>query len=184
MTAHVNQVISGCFYQLWQLRSIRRSLPLDARRALVTAFISSRLDYCNATLYGVAAGNIQRLQIVMNAAARLVTDTGRYEHITPVLRDTFYTDCQSNSGSSSRLLCSPSIASMVLVLVTSMASAHHWQTFLGIPICELLIVVILCRQLRRRLAVEVSGLQRLLYGTHFPFICTTELSVNNYFDRG
>ena len=28
-----------------------------------------------------------RLQVVMNAAARLVADTGRYEHITPVLRD-------------------------------------------------------------------------------------------------
>jgi len=27
------------------------------------------------------------MQIVMNAAARLVTDTGKYEHITPVLRD-------------------------------------------------------------------------------------------------
>jgi hypothetical protein len=70
-----------------QLRSIR-SLLLDARRALITAFITSRLhDYCNATLYGVAAGNIHRLQIMMNAAARLVTDTDSYEHITPVLRD-------------------------------------------------------------------------------------------------
>ena len=39
---------------------------------------------------GVAAGNIHRLQIVMNAAARLVTDTGRYEHITQVLRDILY----------------------------------------------------------------------------------------------
>ena len=87
MTAHVNHVVSGSFYQLRQLRSVRRCLPFDARRALVTAFISSRLDYCNATLYGVAAGNVHRLQVVMNAAARLVTDTGRHEHITPVLRD-------------------------------------------------------------------------------------------------
>jgi len=87
MIAHVNQVVSGCFYQLRQLRSIWRSMPLDVRRALVSAYISSRMDYCNATLYGVAAGNIHRLQIVMNAAARLVTDTIRYEHITPVLRD-------------------------------------------------------------------------------------------------
>ena len=87
MKAHVNHVVSGSFYQLRQLRSVQRCLPFDARRALVTAFISSRLDYCNATLYGVAAGNIHRLQVVMNAAARLVTKTGRYEHITPVLRD-------------------------------------------------------------------------------------------------
>jgi hypothetical protein len=185
ITAHVNQVFSECFYQLLQLRSIRRSLPLDAGRALVTAFISSQLDYCCAILYGVAAGNIHRLQIVMNAAARLVTNTGRYTSTSHQYFAIFYTGCQSNSGSSSRSLCSPSIASVVLVLATSMASAHHWQTFLGVPTCKLLIVVtFLCRQLRRRLVVEVSGLQRLLYGTHFPFICATELSANGYLDRG
>ena len=35
----------------------------------------------------MAAGNVHLLQVVMNTAARLVTDTGRYEHITPVLRN-------------------------------------------------------------------------------------------------
>ena len=90
MAAHVSHVVSGCFYQLRQLRSVRRCLPFEARRVLVTAFVSSRLDYCNAILYGVAACNTQRLQIVMNAAARLVTGTGRHEHITPVLRDVLH----------------------------------------------------------------------------------------------
>jgi len=41
-------------------------------------------------LYGVAASNLHRLQVVMNAAAQLVTDTGKHEHITPVLRDTLH----------------------------------------------------------------------------------------------
>jgi len=38
----------------------------------------------------VAASNLHRLQVVMNAAARLVTDTGKYEHIKPVFRDTLH----------------------------------------------------------------------------------------------
>ena len=29
-------------------------------------------------------------KLMMNAAARLVTDTGRYKHITPVIRDTLH----------------------------------------------------------------------------------------------
>jgi len=41
-------------------------------------------------LYGVAASNLHRLQVVMNAAAQLVTDTGKYEHVTPVLCDTLH----------------------------------------------------------------------------------------------
>jgi len=68
-TAHVNHVVSGSFYQLRQLCSVRRCLSFDARRALVTAFISSRLNYCKVNLYSVAASNLHRLQVVMNAVA-------------------------------------------------------------------------------------------------------------------
>ena len=49
-------------------------------------FISCRLDNCNALLYDIADNQIQRLQSVQNAAARLVTGSRRSEHITPVLR--------------------------------------------------------------------------------------------------
>jgi len=34
MDQHVRNVVRGCFYQLRQLRSIRRSLTIDARRTL------------------------------------------------------------------------------------------------------------------------------------------------------
>ena len=90
MDVHVSAVVKGCIYQLRQLRSVQRSLTLDTRRAIVTAFIASRLDYCNALLYGVAKTEIQRLQTMMNAAAGLVSGLGRYDHITPVLRDTLH----------------------------------------------------------------------------------------------
>ena len=74
---------------------------------------------------------------------------------------TFYIGCQSKSGSSSRLLCSPSPASVIQVQSPSMMSARHSQTFLGVPVCELLIQeTFLCHKLKRRLAVEVFGSQR------------------------
>ena len=63
---------------------------LDSRRALATAFVASRIDYCNGVLYGVAKGEVQRLQIVLNAAARLVVGTGKFSHIIPILRDVLH----------------------------------------------------------------------------------------------
>jgi len=54
---------------------------------VVQAFISSRLDYCNSLLCRIAGNLLQKLQSVQNAAARLITNTGRREHITPVLRE-------------------------------------------------------------------------------------------------
>jgi len=90
MKNHVDSVLRSCFYQLRQLRSICRSLTLNAAHTLVHAFIHSRIDYCNAILVGVSDGVIRKLQYVLHAAARLVTGVRCNEHITPTLRDTLH----------------------------------------------------------------------------------------------
>jgi len=46
-----------------------------------------RLDYCNATLAGLPASQLSRLQSVLNATAGLIHRSSRYEHVTPMLRD-------------------------------------------------------------------------------------------------
>ena len=90
MKQHVNIVAHSSFYHLSQLRSIRESLTFEALRTVVQAFIISRVDYCNAVLYGVAASVIRHLQAVLHAAARLITGVRLHEHITPTLRDTLH----------------------------------------------------------------------------------------------
>ena len=57
---------------------------------MVQSFISSRLDYCNSLLCGIAGNLLQKLQSVQNAAARLITKTGRREHVTTVLRELYW----------------------------------------------------------------------------------------------
>ena len=51
------------------------------------AFVSSRLDYCNSLLYGVSDELLQKLQVIQNAAARVVTGARKFDHITPVLHE-------------------------------------------------------------------------------------------------
>jgi len=53
----------------------------------ICSYYSSRLDSCNSLLAGVSSQLLQRLQVVQNAAARLVTAARRSEHMTPVLRN-------------------------------------------------------------------------------------------------
>jgi len=55
------------------------------------AFISSRVDYCNAVVFcGVFSQVTRRLQTVLNADARLVVGAGKYDHITPAMRDVLH----------------------------------------------------------------------------------------------
>ena len=86
MEAHVSNTVRGCRYQL---RRVARSLTLDSQRALATAFVASRI-VCNSVLYGVAKGEVQRLQMVLNAAARLVVGTGKFSQVTPILCDVLH----------------------------------------------------------------------------------------------
>jgi len=73
MSAHVAAVCRGGYYQLRQLRPLKRCLTDEAFKTLTHAFISSRLDYCNVLFCGIAEGLFSRLQSVQNAAAHLVT---------------------------------------------------------------------------------------------------------------
>ena len=86
MTAHVTHLSRSCFDQLRQLRSIRRFITSDATLTLVHAFISSRLDYCNSLMYGIAENQLDKLQRIQNTAARLVAGVKKCDHISPVLR--------------------------------------------------------------------------------------------------
>ncbi len=52
---------------------------------LIHAFMTSRLDYCNALFGGCSARLINKLQLVRNAAARVLTRSRKYDHISPVL---------------------------------------------------------------------------------------------------
>ena len=92
MDLHVNNITRSCFYHLRQLRSIRRSLSTDATKTLVHSLISSRVDYCNSIFYGATNIVVRRLQSVLNAAARLISNKRKFDHITPVLRDQLH--CQ------------------------------------------------------------------------------------------
>ena len=51
---HVSKLVNNCYYQLRQIRSIRRSLTIDSTHALVRALVLSRIDYCNSLLGGIS----------------------------------------------------------------------------------------------------------------------------------
>ena len=77
--------MKSAFLSLYNIRRIRKYPPFEAAKSLVQSFVISRIDHCNAILYGLPAIHVNRLQRVQNAAARLLTNTPRYSHITPVI---------------------------------------------------------------------------------------------------
>ena len=52
MNAHVSNIARTCYFELLRLASLRRFLTSTATATLVSAFVLSRIDYCNSLLFG------------------------------------------------------------------------------------------------------------------------------------
>ena len=85
MNSHVNNTCSNAFYYLYNIRRIRKYLSRRSTETLIHAFVSSRVDYCNSLLYGLPAYQLNKLQRVQNAAARLIFQESKYCHVRPLL---------------------------------------------------------------------------------------------------
>ncbi|KAI5606729.1 hypothetical protein C0J50_7540, partial [Silurus asotus] len=71
-------------FHLINISKLRNMLSVSDAEKLVHAFMTSRIDYCNALLGGCPVSLINKLQLVQNVAARVLTRSRKYHHITPI----------------------------------------------------------------------------------------------------
>ena len=83
--SHISAICSSCIYHIRDLRRIRRHLDLDSAKLLANALVSSRLDYCNSLLSGIAETDLTKLQRVLNRLARVVTKSPPFACSVPWL---------------------------------------------------------------------------------------------------
>ena len=84
---HTSAVSTKCFYQLRQL-CVCSSLDADSAKILVHALVTSRIDYCNGLLANASSIWTDKLQRVLSAAARVITNARKFDRgLTCILHD-------------------------------------------------------------------------------------------------
>ena len=83
----INAVCKSAFLQIRNISRIRKYLSYENTKVLVHAFVTSKVDHCNSLYYGLPKYLLQRLQYILNAAARIISLSRKYDHITPVLME-------------------------------------------------------------------------------------------------
>ena len=83
-SCHVRKVCKACFAHARDLKRLRGHLTHEATLMAANALVGSRLDYCNSLFRGLSALDLRKLQCVQNSLARIVANTTKYSHITPV----------------------------------------------------------------------------------------------------
>ncbi len=87
-SSHVKAVTKSAYYHLKNIAIIRCFVSSQDLEKLVYAFFTSRVVYCNGLLTGLPKKTIRQLQLIQNAAARILTRTRKSEHIISILSST------------------------------------------------------------------------------------------------
>ena len=72
---------------LCQISRVRHLFTKPVLSTILNSLIFSKLFYCSTVWVGTSKQNLQKLQLVQNFAARVLTDTEKFDHISPVLRE-------------------------------------------------------------------------------------------------
>ncbi len=83
--SHVSSICKTAFFYLKNISKLRPMLSMSNAEMLINAFLTSRLVNCNALLGGCSACLINKLQMVQNSGATVLTRTRKYDRISPVM---------------------------------------------------------------------------------------------------
>ena len=125
------QICSACFYHIGDLRRIRRYLDLNAAKLFANALVSSRLNYCNSILSGIADTDLTKLQRVQNRLAHVVTKSPPFTRSAPLLRSLHWLPVKFRVHFKICLLNYKTLSENNLFIYTSCLQLHfhhiHWD---------------------------------------------------------
>ncbi len=122
---HISHVTKTAFFHRINTAELWNMLSVSDAEKLVHAFMTSRLDYCNALLGGCSASSINKLQIVQNAAARVLTRSRKYDHITPILQSLHWLPIKFHISYIILLLAYKALNGLAPVYLTNLLSRYN-----------------------------------------------------------
>ena len=87
MNVNIGKIHSEVFRGLLSITQRRKFPSMQSTKTRVHAFVSSRLDYWNSLIFGLPKYQLDRLQKVQNAVARVILQITKFDSITPALVD-------------------------------------------------------------------------------------------------
>ena len=94
---HIKNVCRSTYSKLCRISTIWHFLSVDSTKTLVSAFVLSRLDYCNLLLSGCPKHLLEKLQKVLKAH--------KWDHVSPLLRTLHWLPIQAHIDYKLSTLC-------------------------------------------------------------------------------
>ena len=118
----VSNVCRNYYLSLHQISQIRPYLTEEATATLVHALIIYKLDCCNSLLIGIPGCLTQKLQLIQNNAAGLISKNKMSDHFTDVLKNLHWSPTSFRIDYKVLTLCYKSLYDLAPSYMTSMLS--------------------------------------------------------------
>ena len=83
---HTVTTVSSCMSSLTQINRVKHVFDKDLLITIIKGLVFSKMFYCSSVWSNTSATNINKLQAIQNFAARIVTRSRKFDHITPILK--------------------------------------------------------------------------------------------------
>ena len=87
---HVNTLTSSLISILCQISRVRHLFSKSVLTTILNRLVFCKLFYCSTVWSGTFAHNTNKLQLEQNFTARVLTNTKKFDHISPVLRALYW----------------------------------------------------------------------------------------------
>ena len=87
MKLKIKSLFFIAYHALWKISKMRKYMDMNCTKQLEHGLVISQLDYANAILYGLPDNVVKQLQHVQNAAAKVIFQKRKYDHVTLILKE-------------------------------------------------------------------------------------------------
>ena len=84
---HIVSTASSCMSRLGQINRVKHFFDKNTLIIIINALVFSKLFYCSSVWSNTTQSNLDKLPTLQNFACRIVSGAGKFDHITPLLKD-------------------------------------------------------------------------------------------------
>ena len=125
MDLHINHVSRMLYCELRRIGQMSGFLNETSMKTLMSAFLLSRLDYCNALFINLSEENLDKLQRCQNQAAKMVLKKKKRDHVTPLLIKLHWLPIRARIIYKTALFCFYCICSKAPSYLTNLTEVHN-----------------------------------------------------------
>ena len=125
LSTEVTDICKSASLAIRNIGKIRNYLDQPIAEKLVHAFVTSKIDFCNSLLYGLSKKQLDKLQHILNAAARINKKSQNFQHISSVLLNLHWLPVTKRIEFKILTITHKALNGMALSYICDLPQVHH-----------------------------------------------------------